>query len=120
MASIWFVLAGAQAIVIITNDGWWGNTSGYRQHFSYSRLRAIEMRRDLVRCANTGISAFIDQKGDVLKSGPWWQADGINGTLALSSHITPFVKYGDVTGRACVLATLLLALAFVVRLFTRK
>lgn len=115
-----FVRAGAQAIVIITNDGWWGNTSGYRQHFSYSRLRAIEMRRDLVRCANTGISAFIDQKGDVLKSGPWWQADVIDGTLALSSHITPFVKYGDVTGRACVLATLLLALAFVVRLFTRK
>lgn len=72
-----YVRQGAQAICVITNDGWWGNTAGYRQHFSYSRLRAIELRRDVARCANTGISAFIDQRGDVLEQSEWWEPDVI-------------------------------------------
>ncbi len=63
--------AGAEMLAIITNDAWWGDTPGYRQHLSYASLRAIEQRRDIARCANTGISAFIDQKGNVL--------DGTNG-----------------------------------------
>ena len=58
-----FVKNGAEVMMIITNDGWWGNTAGYRQHFSFASLRAIETRRCIARSANTGISAFIDQRG---------------------------------------------------------
>ena len=65
---------GANVIGVITNDGWWGNTPGYRQHMSYSRLRAIETRRWVVRSANTGISCFIDQYGTVLDAQPWDKA----------------------------------------------
>ena len=61
-----YVKAGARALVVITNDAWWGDTPGYRQHLSYACLRAIETRRDIARCANTGISGFIDQRGEIL------------------------------------------------------
>ena len=63
-----FVKKGADHISIITNDGWWGNTNGYKQHLMYARLRAIENQRYIYRAANTGESAFIDPKGNVLKS----------------------------------------------------
>ncbi len=46
---------------MITNDGWWGNTPGYKQHLSFSRIRAIEMRRSVARSANTGVSAIINR-----------------------------------------------------------
>ncbi len=60
-----YVQKGAGLIFIITNDGWWKNTPGYKQHFSFARLRAIETRRSIARAANTGISCFINQRGDV-------------------------------------------------------
>jgi hypothetical protein len=50
-------------ICMITNDGWWKNTPGYRHHFNFSPVRAIECRRELVRVANNGISALIDARG---------------------------------------------------------
>jgi len=59
-------------ICMITNDGWWKNTPGYRHHSYHSPVRAIECRRDLVRVANTGISALIDAKGMVIARTPWW------------------------------------------------
>jgi len=106
-----YVRKGAKALAVITNDAWWGNTPGYRQHFSYSRLRAIELRRDIARCANTGISAFINQRGDVLSRTPWWQEALLEGSVNLSSEETFFVRYGDVVGRsACLVAALLLLL----------
>ncbi|MCQ2153891.1 MAG: apolipoprotein N-acyltransferase [Bacteroidales bacterium] len=106
-----YVTRGAQALCVITNDGWWGDTPGYRQHFSYSRLRAIETRRDIARCANTGISAFIDQKGDVIRESGWWQPALLEGEVSLTGHESPFVRYGDIAGRACVLLFALLAAA---------
>ncbi|RYG12416.1 MAG: apolipoprotein N-acyltransferase, partial [Chitinophagaceae bacterium] len=63
---------GAQFITIITNDGWWGNTSGKDQHLLYAKLRAIETRRWVARSANTGLSGFINQRGDVVKQSKWW------------------------------------------------
>ena len=58
-------------ICVITNDGWWGDTQGYKQHFSYSKLRAIESRKSLVRSANTGISGVILPNGRVSSSLQW-------------------------------------------------
>ena len=111
-----YVRAGAQLLTIITNDAWWGDTPGYRQHLNYARLRAIETRRDIARCGNTGISAFIDQKGRILQRSAWWEPAVLKGTVNLSSCETFFVRAGDIVGRLCVfLFVLLLAAAFIPR-----
>lgn len=115
-----YVRKGAKLLTVITNDAWWGDTPGYKQHLSYSCLRAIELRRDIARCANTGISAFINQRGDIVQSTAWWVPATLRQEVNLNSAQTPFVRYGDVTGRACTLVFLLLALLLVVRLFVGK
>jgi len=93
-----YINKGASLMSVITNDGWWGNTFGYRQHLNYARLRAIETRRDIARCANTGISAIINQKGDIKSQTSWWQRGYLRGEINTNGFITPFVHYGDVTG----------------------
>lgn len=108
-----YVKAGAKALAVITNDAWWGNTPGYRQHCSYSSLRAIETRRDIVRCGNTGISCLIDQRGRILERTPWWEEAGLRGSICLSSRETFFVQFGDMVGRACVFVFALLFMALV-------
>ena len=110
-----YVRDGASLITVITNDSWWGNTAGYRQHFSYSRLRAIETRRTVVRCANSGISAIIAPTGKVLKSGPWWEQAILTGEATLYNRITPFVRYGDIVGRLSVFSFVLLLAAAIFR-----
>ena len=114
-----YIRKGARAMTIITNDAWWGNTPGYRQHLSYASLRAIETRRAIARCANTGISAIISPSGKVLNPTPWWEQAVITGTLPLRDDITFFVSHGDITGRVCTFIFLLLFLALAVRFFTR-
>ena len=114
-----YVLKGAKAMTIITNDAWWGNTPGYRQHLSYASLRAIELRRDIARCGNTGISCFIDQKGRILDQGPWWEQASLEGSVNLNSEITFFASHGDVTGRVCTFVFCLLLLYFLISLFAR-
>jgi len=112
-----YVKAGAQAMTIITNDAWWGNTPGYRQHLNFARLRAIELRRDIARCGNTGISAFIDQRGEILSQSDWWTRETLSGEVNLNSEQTAFVRHGDLVGRVCTLLFLLLAAMLLVRLF---
>jgi apolipoprotein N-acyltransferase len=90
-----FVKNGAELLFIITNDGWWGNTHGYRQHKNFARLRAIENRRSIARCANTGISCIIDQKGQIIKETNWWQAEILTGQINTNSTITFYTKHGD-------------------------
>lgn len=96
-----YVQKGAGLIGIITNDGWWGNTPGYKQHFDYARLRAIETRRYVARAANTGISGFIDPKGNVLNRSEWWTEDALKQTVVLNTGETFYVKYGDWMGVIC-------------------
>ena len=110
-----YVRAGARLLTVITNDAWWGDTPGYRQHLNYARLRAIETRRDIARCGNTGISAFIDQKGRILSRTAWWEPAVLRGTVNLSSRETFFVRAGDLVGRICVLLTVLLFAAALIR-----
>jgi apolipoprotein N-acyltransferase len=112
-----YVRAGAQLLTVITNDAWWGDTPGYRQHLDYARLRAIETRRDIARCANTGISAFIDQRGRILSRTAWWEPAILRGAVNLSSRETFFVRNGDIVGRLCVF---LFALLFAAALIRRK
>ena len=115
-----YVNKGAEFMTIITNDGWWGNTAGHLQHLHYASLRAIETRRDIARCGNTGISAFINQRGDIVSQTKWWTRCWLRGNVNLNDKITPFVKYGDVTGRVCVFAFLLMILLGIVRQITGK
>jgi len=101
---------GAQFITIITNDGWWGNTSGKDQHLLYAKLRAIETRRWVVRSANTGISAFINQKGDLVKQSKWWTRDALKADVNLNSDLTFYVKSGDIIAQLLSIIGLALAL----------
>lgn len=109
-----FVKKGAQIIVVITNDGWWKNTPGYKQHLSFSRLRAIETRRSIARAANTGISCFINQRGEILQATSWWEEASINGELNVNSEITFYSKHGDYIARISLFLSVMLCLLFVV------
>lgn len=110
-----YVRAGAEMLAVITNDAWWGNTPGYRQHLSYASLRAIECRRDIARSANTGISAFINQRGEITAKTAWWVPAALQGTVNLNDWETFFVRYGDISGRVAVFVAVLLMLAALVR-----
>lgn len=94
------VRSGAQFIAIITNDGWWENTSGKDQHLDYAKLRAIETRRWVCRSANTGISAFINQRGDIVQQTKWWVKAAIKQDINLNSDLTFYVSYGDYLPKA--------------------
>lgn len=89
------VRSGAQFIAIITNDGWWENTSGKDQHLDYAKLRAIETRRWVCRSANTGISAFINQRGDIVQQSKWWVKTALKQDINLNSDLTFYVMHGD-------------------------
>jgi apolipoprotein N-acyltransferase len=94
-----FVRNGAQIMCIITNDGWWGNTAGHRQHYAFAHLRAIETRRSIVRSANTGISAWIDQRGDAHEQTKYWVPAAIKATVNANDKITFYTKHGDFIAR---------------------
>ena len=111
---------GAGFMAVITNDSWWGNTPGYRQHLSYSSLRAIELRRDIARCGNSGISCFIDQRGRILQQGPWWEEATLRGTVNVNTRQSFFTRNGDIAGRVCTFVFLLLLALLVVRFLLPK
>lgn len=111
-----YVKKGANVIFVITNDGWWGNTPGYKQHLSFSKLRAIETRRSIARSANTGVSCFINQRGDILQSTKYWVKDAIKGKINLNDEVTFYVKNGDFIGRISFFVSLLLLLMLIVKI----
>jgi len=91
---------GAEVIFIITNDGWWNNSAGHKQHHEFARLRAIETRRYVARSANTGISSVINQRGDVVVATNYWEPAGLRETVRLNAAPTFYTTYGDVIGRS--------------------
>jgi len=97
-----FINKGANVIFILTNDGWWSGTPAYQQHIDYARLRAIETRRTIVQCANTGISGIIDNRGNLTQATRWWQRTAFTATVKTSSAQTFYVKHGDYIGRIAV------------------
>ena len=116
-----YVKKGANILFIITNDGWWEGTSGYKAHLSFASLRAIETRRPVARSGNTGVSAFIDLRGKVIKKTEWWTQATLTGKLAPEIKITPYVKWGDWIMKAGTISTLILLLiVFPVAIFRRK
>jgi apolipoprotein N-acyltransferase len=89
-----YVRKGADVLVIITNDGWWGNTPGYKQHLELGTLRAIETRRSIIRSANTGISCFINQRGEIYQPSEWWKPQVIKGSVLARNDLTFYTKFG--------------------------
>lgn len=86
---------GAGYLTIITNDGWWGNTSGHSQHFAYARLRAIEFDRWIVRSANNGISGIIAPDGSVKIKTPYWKTTAFNYEVPVLTSQTLYTRFGD-------------------------
>ena len=90
-----YVRNGATVLAIITNDGWWGDTEGHRQHQQYARLRAIETRRWVARSSNTGISCFIDPLGKVYDAQAYNTAAAIRMRVPSLTVMTLYDRIGD-------------------------
>jgi len=114
-----FVQQGAGLIFILTNDGWWKDSPGYRQLLAYARLRAVETRRSIARSANTGVSALINQRGDVVKSTAWWKETALKGQLKANQKVTFYAQYGDFIGRVSAFVSVLFFLSLLVRKQTK-
>lgn len=110
-----YVRKGAGLLFVITNDGWWGDTPGYRQHFLFSVLRAIETRRDVARSANTGMSGFINQRGDVFDKTAYWKPAVISRTLHENDKETYYVRNGDQLARVSAYISALILLVSLVQ-----
>ncbi len=105
---------GANFLFIITNDGWWSDSPGYRQHCNYGRLAAIEFRRSIARSANTGTSCFINQRGDIMQPTAWWKPAVISQSINANDTLTFYAKHGDYLGILAAIATLFSLLALLV------
>lgn len=110
-----FCKKGADLLFVITNDGWWGDTPGYKQHFEFSKLRAIENRRCIARSANTGRSGFFNQRGDVLQQTQYWVPDAIRETLKANDKVTFYAKHGDYLSRIAVYLTFVLLITWIAK-----
>jgi apolipoprotein N-acyltransferase len=103
-----FVRMGASLIFSITIDGWWKKTPGHQQHFHYTRLRAIENRRSIARSALKGISAFINQRGDILQAAQYEDQAVMRHTLQANPTLTFYVLHSNYIATTTLWASLLL------------
>jgi apolipoprotein N-acyltransferase len=105
-----FVKEGAEFMVTITNDAWFGHTSAPYQHFSMAVLRAVENRVSIARAANTGVSGFIDGKGKILKASDIFHEGTYTLNIKASSKKTFYTKHGDIFAYICLGLTLMFLL----------
>jgi apolipoprotein N-acyltransferase len=99
---------GAQLLVNITNDAWFGHTSAPHQHLSMTTFRAVETRLYLIRAANTGISAIIDPAGRIEARTALFEKASLSGTVRLMNRDTFYSAYGDVFVYGCILGLILI------------
>lgn len=100
-----FVQEDATFLTIITNDGWWGNTSGHHQHFAYARLRAIEFDRWVARSANNGISGIIAPNGEIIHKTEFWVRTGFNGVIENKTTKTIYTRFGNWLPILCLITS---------------
>lgn len=115
-----YIRKGANAAFIVTNDGWWDNTGGHRQHLYFASLRAIENRRAIARSANTGISAFINQRGDILQATRYNETAAIKGEILLNEARTFYSVWGDLIARIALFMSILLVLNYLSKKIAAK
>ncbi len=101
------VRGGAEFLVVITNDGYFGVTSGPYQHAQLAVFRAIENRRSVVRSANTGVSAFVDPYGRMSETTGIFHEALLTSTISLNDVTTVYTRFGNVFGFACLVVTVL-------------
>lgn len=114
------VRSGASVIFVMTNDGWWKDSQGLTQHFAFSRLRAVESRRSIARSANTGISGFINQRGEVLKKTEINTSTALSSPIHLNQALTFYVTHGDYLGRISSLMSGLMLIYFLLVLLRSR
>lgn len=102
---------GANFLVTITNDAWFGNTVAPHQHFGMVVFRAVENRMAFARAANTGVSGLIDPTGRIVTATPIFTEHAVIGSIPLSAPSTVYTRFGDVFAWACVIMALILLLA---------
>lgn len=107
-----FVREGAEVMLVLSNDGWWGDTPGYRRLFDFCRLRAIETRRAVARSANTGKSGFITSRGDVTESLGWDRRGVLTSEVEVSQRMTAYVRFGDWIGRLSLVVAAMCLLCY--------
>lgn len=95
-------------IVTITNDAWFGRTTGPYQHFSMAVFRAIENRKPVLRAANTGISGYIDSNGRILRKTPLFEKRVENIEMTTDRSRSFYSRYGDIFSYICIVVSLLL------------
>jgi apolipoprotein N-acyltransferase len=101
-----FSQLGAEVLVNISDDGWYGDTSAPWQHLNMARMRAIENRRWILRDTNNGITAVIDPLGRVRQSIPRHQVDALPASYGFRNDVTCYTAHGDVFAWACVILSL--------------
>lgn len=97
-----YVKKGANLLTIVTNDSWWGYSQGHKQLLAYAKLRAIETRRDIARAANSGISAHINSRGDIVEELPYGYKGALMAKVNLIDKETFYTKSGDFLSRICL------------------
>ena len=107
-----FYIKGGDFIATVTNDAWFGTTSGPYQHFSMAVFRAIENRKPVVRAANTGISGFIDSNGGIVATTELFSRTALKSDVKTDGRLTFYTKYGDLFSFICIVLSLLLVIRF--------
>ena len=111
-AEIIRALPQAGVLVNVSNDAWFGDSASPHQHLQMARMRAIETGRYLLRATNTGISAIIDRKGNIVGKTGQFEPDAVAATVPLFKGSTPYVIAGDKPIVTLSLVLLLLMLLF--------
>jgi apolipoprotein N-acyltransferase len=115
-----YIHKNANLLTIMTNDGWWANTPGHRQHLQYARLRAIETRKWIARSANTGISAVINSSGNIIETRPWDTTAAIKYNIPTATGKTFFVRNGALVFGLALLLMFVLLLYHGVMIFRKR
>ncbi|HYG50694.1 MAG TPA: apolipoprotein N-acyltransferase, partial [Flavobacteriales bacterium] len=115
-----FIKKGANVVFVITNDGWWGDTPGYKQHIEFGRLLAVSLRRSVAQSANTGISGFIDQRGDIVQHTNWWERCALRQKINLNNALTWYAVHGDLLYRLSIYFSIAFVLLYLYAYVTGK
>ncbi|WET51773.1 apolipoprotein N-acyltransferase [Chryseobacterium indologenes] len=115
-----YVKKGANFLGIMTNDSWWGVTEGHKQLLSYAKLRAIETRREIARAANSGISAHINAKGEVVADTFYGDQTALFSKINLYEGMTFYSRAGDLLSRFSIFALGFLLFYYLIKWFQAK
>ncbi|SDJ40696.1 apolipoprotein N-acyltransferase [Chryseobacterium jejuense] len=115
-----YVKKGANFLGIMTNDSWWGVTEGHKQLLSYAKLRAIETRREIARAANSGISAHINAKGEIVADTFYGDQTALFSKINLYEGMTFYSRAGDLLSRFSIFALGFLLFYYLIKWFQAK